>query len=145
MSINKEALYAAKCAPFNEGGIDQWKSGTIRFTEKENYVYAIELGNKLYVEYKDEEIDEDTGIKGTYLDLDDRAITGGYPDSEPPKIPYVIPNVKPVEGSEIFMLGSDESLDWHMEGNDLVIEELPEELPCNYAWSFKIQFMDKTW
>ena len=143
MYINKEALYAARCAPYNEGGIDHWKSGTIRFTEKGDYVYAIELGNELYVEYKDEGEDEDedeeTGITGTYLDLDDRAITGGYPNSKPPQVPYVIPDVKPVDGSKIFMLGSDKSLAWHVEGDDLVIDEMPAELPCDYAWCFKIR------
>jgi hypothetical protein len=139
MSINKEALYAARCAPYTEGGIDHWKSGTIRFTEKGDYVYAIELGNELYVEYKDDEPDEETGITGTYLDIDDRAIIGGYPNSKVPQVPYAIPYVKPVEGSEIFMLGSEKSLDWHLEDDELIIDELPDELPCDYAWSFKIQ------
>lgn len=139
MSINKEALYAARCAPYNEGGIDHWKSGTMRFTEKGDSVYVIELGNKLYIEYKDDEPDEETGITGTYLDLDNRAITGGYPNSTPPQLPYSIPDVKPVEGSEIFMLGSQKSLTWHMEGKNLIIEELPDELPCKYAWAFKIR------
>jgi alpha-L-fucosidase len=139
MSINKEALYAARCAPYTEGGIDHWKSGTIRFTEKENYVYAIELGNELYVEYKDDEPDEETGITGTYLDLDDRAITGGYPNSKVPQAPYSVPYVKPVEGSEIYMLGCKKSLPWHMDGDKLIIDELPDELPCDYAWAFKIK------
>jgi alpha-L-fucosidase len=131
MSINKEALYAAKCAPYNEGGIDQWKSGTIRFTEKGNYVYAIELGNELYVMVKDE---------GKMIpEIDERAISGGYPDSKPPQAPYKIPGVKPVKGSKVTMLGSKMNLPWHMDGNDLVIEKLPDPLPCDYAWSFKIK------
>ena len=91
------------------------------------------------MEYKDDEPDEETGITGTYLDLDNRAITGGYPNSVPPKLPYVIPDVKPADGSEIIMLGSDKSLAWHMDGDNLVIDDLPEELPCDYAWSFKIK------
>jgi hypothetical protein len=37
------------------------------------------------------------------------------------------------------MLGSIKNLPWHQEGDDLVIEEMPDELPCDYAWSFKIQ------
>ena len=139
MAVNKEALYAARCAPFNEGGIDHWKSGTIRFTEKGDYVYAIELGNELYVEYKDDEEDPETGITGTYLDLDDRAITGGYPNSKPPQAPYLIPGVKPVGGSKVTLLGSDESLPWRQQGDDVVIEKLPEPLPGDYAWSFKIK------
>ena len=138
MAVNKEALYGAKCAPFNDGGINFWKSGSIRFTEKGAYVYAIELGNELYVEYKDDEPDEETGITGTYLDLDNRAITGGYPGSIPPQAPYVIPGIKPVPDTKIRMLGTTEFLPWHMEGEDLVIEKLPETLPCDYAWSFKI-------
>jgi hypothetical protein len=50
----------------------------------------------------------------------------------------------PLEGSQIFMLGSDKPLDWHMEeseewddgeGGVLVIEELPDPLPCDHACS----------
>jgi len=139
MAVNKEALYKAKCAPFNEGGIDIWKSGTIRYTEKGDYVYAIELGNELYVEYKDDEPDEETGITGTYLDLDNRAITGGYPASTAPQAPYVIPGVKPVKDSKIFLLGHKEDLPWHQDGDDVVIEKLPDLLPGEYGWSFKIK------
>lgn len=61
----------------------------------------------------------------------------------------------PLEGSEIFMLGSDKPLKWRLEeseddyddeyGDDLVIEQLPDPLPCDYAWSFKIQVLDKSW
>jgi alpha-L-fucosidase len=131
MSVNKEALYAARCAPFNEGGIDQWKSGTIRFTEKGDYVYAIELGNDLYIMVEDD---------GEMVnELDERAISGGYPESKPPKAPYVIPGVTPLTGSKIYMLGSEKELPWHMDDSHLVIEELPGKLPCDYAWAFKIK------
>ena len=116
MSINKEALYAAKPAPFVEGGVDTWEAGTIRFTEKGIYLYAIELGNEWpplsFAEYK---------------------------DSTPPKAPLKIPGVRPVKDSKIFLLGSSMQLPWHQEGNDLVIEKLPDPLPCDYAWSFKIK------
>jgi hypothetical protein len=33
-------------------------------------------------------------------------------------------------------------LPWHLEGDDLVIEELPDSLPGDYAWSFKIQVLN---
>ena len=117
MAINKEALYAARCAPFTEGGVNTWKAGTIRFTEKGKYVYAIDLGNKWpssvgFVDYK---------------------------DSKPPEVPITIPDIKPVEGSEIKILGSNEILAWHQDGDDLVIDSIPDKLPCDYAWSFKIQ------
>ena len=62
-----------------------------------------------------------------------------YEESTPPSLPIVIPDVAPVEGSLIRMLGSEEDLSWRMDGNDLVIEELPDELPCNHAWSFKVK------
>jgi len=117
MNINKEALYAARCAPFNEGGIDAWSAGSIRFTEKGDYLYAIELGN--------------TWPPAVGFDE--------YEDSKRPDIPYVIPGVTPLEGSEIRMLGSEENLPWHMEGDKLVIEDLPDVLPGDHAWSFKIQ------
>jgi len=122
MSINKEALYAAKPAPFVEGGVDTWKSGSIRFTEKGNYLYAIEMGNTWPPE---------VGF-------------ADYKDSRLPTAPYIIPGVKPVEDSEIILLGESENLPWHIEGNDLVIEALPDSLPGDYAWSFKIQVLNES-
>lgn len=117
MEINKEALYAARCAPFTEGGVDTWKAGTIRFTEKERFLYAIDLGN---------EWPSSVGF-------------ADYQQSQTLTVPFKIPGVKPVTGSKIQMLGSSKALPWHLEGDDLVIEELPDPLPCDYAWSFKIQ------
>ena len=74
---------------------------------------------------------------------------------EKPEAPVIIKDMMPLEGSEIRMLGSDKSLPWHMEeGEDeddnedtgvLVIEEIPDPLPCDYAWIFKIQILDKSW
>jgi alpha-L-fucosidase len=117
MAINKLALYAARPAPYVEGGVDTWRAGSIRFTEKEDYLYAIELGN---------EWPPTVGF-------------ADYEDSKPPRAPYDIPGVKPVKGSEIRMLGHNKPLPWHLEGNNLVIEELPDPLPCDYAWSFMIR------
>ncbi|MHC4790599.1 MAG: alpha-L-fucosidase [Planctomycetota bacterium] len=117
MAINKEALYAAKPAHFVEGGANIWRAGSLRFTEKGVYLYAIELGNEW----------------PTTVGFAD------YKDSEPPSAPYTIPGVKPTKGSEIRMLGSSKKLPWHQEGENVIIEELPEPLPCDYAWSFKIQ------
>lgn len=113
MAINKEALYATTPAPFLMGGTDQWKAGSIRFTRKGKFLYAIDL--------------------------------------EKPSLPYKISSVVALPGSEIKMLGCDKSLKWHQvyndddDSGDIIIEELPDELPCDYAWSFKIQVMDKTW
>ena len=117
MKINKEALYAAQPAHFVEGGADYWEVGTIRLLEKGDYLYAIEMGNTF------------PSTKGF----------AAYDDSTPPKVPIVLPNLSPVEGSVIKMLGSEKELSWRMDGNDLVIEELPDELPCDHAWSFKIK------
>jgi len=119
MAINKEALYAARPAPFNKGGVDMWqaKGGTVRFTEKGNYLYAIDLGNKWPTE------------RG-FAD---------YEESTKPTVPYTLPGVKPVKGSKIYMLGSCDELPWHIEGDNLIIEKLPDPLPCDYAWTFKIQ------
>jgi alpha-L-fucosidase len=117
MAINREALYGADPAPFVTGGVDAWAAGTIRFTEKGNYLYAIELGNVWPTE------------KG-FAD---------YEESTLPSAPLVIPGATPVKGSIVHMLGDDMILPWHLEGNNLVIEKLPENLPCDHAWSFKIQ------
>ncbi len=117
MTINKEALYAAKPAHFVEGGINKWRDGSMRYLEKGNYLYAIELGNVW---------PPTVGF-------------AEYGDSNLPKAPIVIEGLKAVEGSEIHMLGSEKSLAWHQEGENVVIDELPAELPGDHAWSFKIQ------
>jgi alpha-L-fucosidase len=122
MAVNKEALYAAKPAPFVEGGVDTWSAGTIRFTEKGPYLYAIELGNEW----------------PTTLGFAD------YGDSKLPSAPYTIPGVKPIKGSEIQILGSSKDLPWRQEGENVIIDELPDPLPCDHAWSFKIQVLDKS-
>lgn len=120
MAINKEALYAARPAPFVEGGVDTWRTGTVRFTEKGAYLYAIELGN----------------------DWPSTLGFAEYEDSKLPTAPYRIPGVKPIKGSKIYMLGSSDELPWHQDGDSLVIEELPDLLPCEYAWSFKIKIRE---
>ena len=56
-----------------------------------------------------------------------------------PNAGKVIPGVTPVQGSEIRMLGCDKPLTWHQAGADVVIDEIPDPLPCDYAWTFKIQ------
>ena len=95
MKINKIALH----------GVD-WRSpceaGSLRFTVKGDYLYAIDL--------------------------------------ETPRKPEVISGVTPVPDSVIRMLGSDQDLAWHLDGGDVVIDELPDPLPCGYAWTFKIRF-----
>lgn len=65
---------------------------------------------------------------------------------EKPVAPVVLEDVWPLEGSEIRMLGHDQPLSWYVDEDDnLVIEQLPDPMPCDYAWSFKIQVLDKSW
>jgi len=59
---------------------------------------------------------------------------------EKPDASGVIPGVTPVHGSTIRMLGSDEDLAWHQDDGNVVIDELPDSLPCDYAWVFKMRF-----
>ena len=63
-------------------------------------------------------------------------------DLERPRIPEVVPGVTPKSGSVIRMLGSSKDLPWHQDGNDLVIDELPDPLPCDHAWVFRIERRD---
>jgi len=66
---------------------------------------------------------------------------GGYLyaiDQEKPATPAVIPGVTPIPGSTIRMLGSEQDLGWHQDGGDLVIDDIPNPLPGDYAWVFKI-------
>jgi len=115
MAINKEALHATVPNSFVMGGGFKSEDGSQRFLRKKEYLYVVDL--------------------------------------EKPKAPYIITDILPLEGSEIYMLGSDKPLKWHMDGEDwedgeggmLVIETLPEKLPCKHAWSFKIQILDKSW
>ena len=64
---------------------------------------------------------------------------------EKPKAPIVFENIIALEGSEIKMLGSNKNLKWHQKDENLIIDEIPDSLPCDYAWSFKIQILDKSW
>ncbi len=118
MAINKEALYAAKPPKFVEGAPKLWKTGTMRFLAKGDFIYAVELGNEIM------EMEE--------ADL--------YTESIIPEAPFIIPGLKPVEGSQVVMLGTEEALLWHMEGEDLVIENIPDPLPCEHAWSFRVRY-----
>jgi alpha-L-fucosidase len=118
MEINKEALYGSTPPPFVEGGTDLWKTGTIRYTSNGNFIYAIELGNDVL---EMEEADR-------------------YTESIRPVAPYRLPGVEPLKDAEITMLGSGEALPWHQDGGDVVIERMPDPLPCDYAWVFKMQY-----
>ncbi|HUT09629.1 MAG TPA: alpha-L-fucosidase [Thermoguttaceae bacterium] len=60
-------------------------------------------------------------------------------DLEKPGLPEVVPGVTPEPGSVIRMLGSSKDLSWHQDGGNLVIEELPDPLPCDHAWVFRIE------
>jgi alpha-L-fucosidase len=104
MKVKKEALYGSTPAPFSKGGADTWKAGTIRFTEKGEYLYAIDLT---------------------------KPFVGG-----------VIPGIKLSRGSTISMLGCTEKLKWHQDGNNVVFDKIPDTLPCDYAWAFKIKLTD---
>ena len=104
MKVNKEALAGSTPAPFSEGGVDAWKAGTIRFTEKNGYLYAVEL----------------------------KSLAAGE----------VIPGLKLSPEATVQMLGAAKSLPWHQEGDNVVIDRIPEKLPCRYAWTFKIKKSD---
>ena len=104
MKVNKEALHGSTPAPFSKGGLDAWKAGTIRFTEKDDYLYAIEL--------------------------------------KTPEAGEVIPGIKLSPGATINMLGYAKNLAWHQAGADVVIDKMPDKLPGNYAWAFKIKKTD---
>ena len=104
MKVNKEALHGATPAPFSEGGTSAWKAGTVRFTEKGEFLYAIEL----------------------------KAAAAGE----------VIPGLKLAPRAKIRMLGDERALPWRQDGENIVIEKMPDRLPCSYAWSFKIRKAD---
>lgn len=99
MRVNKGALHGADCRIPCE-------AGSLRFTRKDGFLYAIDL--------------------------------------ERPSTPKVIPGVTPVPGSTITMLGSDDNLAWRQDGGNVVVDELPNPLPCDYAWVFKIQVGEAT-
>ena len=104
MKVNREALSGATPAPFAKGGVDAWKAGTIRFTEKGDYLYAVELNL--------------------------------------PAAREVIPGLKLAPGAAVTMLGYAKNLAWRQQGGDIVIEKMPDKLPCAYAWTFKIKKAD---
>jgi alpha-L-fucosidase len=104
MKINKEGLAGAKPASLVPGGVDVWKAGTIRFLEKGDYLYAVELNM--------------------------------------PSAHEVIPGLKLAPGAELRMLGLAKPIAWRQDGGDVVIDPIPDKLPCDYAWTFKIKKAD---
>jgi alpha-L-fucosidase len=65
-------------------------------------------------------------------------------DLEKPRTPVVIPGVTPVPDSAIRMLGNEKKLAWRQETGNVVIDELPDSLPGDYAWVFKIRVDEAT-
>ncbi len=63
-------------------------------------------------------------------------------DLKEPTAPTILPGVTPVQGSDIRLLGSDKYIAWHQEGANTVIDELPDPLPSDYAWVFKLRVSD---
>jgi len=61
------------------------------------------------------------------------AIHWGWPGHN-----LLIQDVTPVKGSSVKMMGTDAKLSWKQVGNDIIIQ-LPDEKPCEYAYSFIIQ------
>ena len=59
-----------------------------------------------------------------------------------PKNKLLVKNLNLPPGSEIILLGSDSGLSWQNKDENLLIEVplmTPDELPCQYAWVFKIK------
>ena len=50
----------------------------------------------------------------------------------------IIRSIKPVPGSDVYMLGSEEPLRWQLNSLDGLVIEMPEDYPHQYAYSFKI-------
>ena len=104
MKVNGEALSGSTPAPFSDAGVNAWKAGTIRFTTKGDYLYAIEL----------------------------KAAEAGE----------LIPGLRLRPGARVRMLGDAMDLPWHQESGGVVIDRMPDKLPCSYAWSFRIRKSD---
>ena len=104
MKVNREALSGAKPASLVPGGVSQWKAGSVRFLEKGDYLYAVELNM--------------------------------------PAAHEIIPGVKLAPGAEVRMLGLAAPIAWRQDGADVVIDAVPDKLPCDYAWTFKIKKSD---
>ncbi len=65
--------------------------------------------------------------------------------TEWPGTTLALTSVRPKEGSQIFMLGSNTPLKWRGDGLAGTLLELPENMqqpgnrPTEFAWSFKIE------
>jgi alpha-L-fucosidase len=58
----------------------------------------------------------------------------------------LLQTIQPSKGAEVHLLGYNKSLSWEKVGKGVLIE-LPEQVvqnpPCRYAWSFKISSVEK--
>ncbi|MFC2087566.1 alpha-L-fucosidase [Bacteroidota bacterium] len=111
--------------------------GNIYFTKKDDHVYAIVLDDK--------QTDQDPRALTHYIRLknvlDEK---GKEKEGNRVKIKHYmnIPDINPVSGSKIHMLGVDEPLEWEDTENGVNIY-VPYSVivspPCKYAYSFRIQ------
>ena len=68
------------------------------------------------------------------------AVATAWPESE-----LSFAKVDPVEGSEIFMLGYDQPLEWTVGDDGYTRIQIPDKLqdpenrPCDHAWTFRIK------
>ncbi|MFC2087567.1 alpha-L-fucosidase [Bacteroidota bacterium] len=111
--------------------------GNIYFTKKDNHVYAIVLDDK--------QTDMNPGALTQYIKLKDMNKDAGK-ESKENKVKvsqYIdIPDIKPVSGSKIHMLGVDEPLEWEETENGIHIfipYSLIKSPPCKHAYSFRMQ------
>ena len=118
LAVNGEAIYGTvpwsvygagptqleKSGYFNESKTPVYTSGDVRFTVKDNALYAVFLG---------------------------------WPEKEA-VIEKMPESFRPEEVTSLSMLGSEEKIDWKMEGSRLMMS-CPKSKPCNYAFTYKIE------
>ncbi|MFC2087569.1 alpha-L-fucosidase, partial [Bacteroidota bacterium] len=134
LEVNGEAIYGTRMY-----SLTHFRDKNICYTKKDKYVYAIFLDEK--------QTEKDQMALTHYVKAENEFPHEGEKNKENRvKLSYYlkIKHVNPVPGSEIYMLGVEEPLEWEKDEDGVKITipySVIQSPPCKYAYSFKIQNM----
>lgn len=134
LEVNGEAIYGTKVW----SKTCQWTEGTVADAERGRYKVKYDV-MKLTVAP-----DPGFATKEIFFTGKEENLYGICPIY--PKGQLVVKNVRLKSAGKVTMLGYDQAIKWEQKGADIVIDVpvlTPSEVPCQYAWTFKLSDVRK--
>ncbi|TNJ45849.1 alpha-L-fucosidase [Tamlana fucoidanivorans] len=134
LAVNGEAIYGTTLWE----NTCQWTKGKVQDAKRGRYKVKYDV-MKLTVNP-----DKGFATKEIFFTKKDDALYGICPVY--PKGQLVVKDVRLKSGAKVELLGYDKKLSWKQRGKNIVIEVpalTASEVPCNYAWTFKMSGLAK--